>query len=78
MCGPSGAGKSTYADRLERQGMVRLSVDVELFARGITEVPPPEDVRAEILRTLQERRLELVADDRDVVLDLSFWSRANS
>ncbi len=73
MCGPSGAGKSTYADRLEQQGMVRLSADVELFARGITEVPPPEDVRAEIHRTLQERLLELVAD---VVLDLSFWSRA--
>lgn len=76
MCGPSGAGKSTYADRLEERGMVRLSVDVELFARGITVVPPPEAVRAEIIGELQERLLALVAEGRDVVLDLSFWSRA--
>lgn len=76
MCGPSGAGKSTYADRLEARGMVRLSVDIELFARGVTEVPPPEAVRAEILGELKGRLLTLVAEGRDVVLDLSFWSRA--
>jgi len=29
MCGPSGSGKSTVARRLEREGMVRLSFDVE-------------------------------------------------
>lgn len=76
MCGPSGAGKSTYANLLEKQGMVRLSADVELFARGVTEVPPPDEVRAEIHVELKQRLLALVAEGRDVVLDLSFWSRA--
>jgi predicted kinase len=76
MCGPSGAGKSTYADLLEEQGMVRLSADVELFARGVTDVPPPETVRAEVHGQLKQRLLALVAEGRDVVLDLSFWSRA--
>lgn len=76
MCGPSGAGKSTYADLLEKRGMVRLSADVELFARGVTQVPPPEGVRAEIHAVLKKRLLSLVGEGRDVVLDLSFWSRA--
>lgn len=75
MCGPSGSGKSTYARRLEEAGLVRLSFDVELWRRGITEVPPPADARAEIEAELRARLLSLVAEGRDVVLDFSFWSR---
>lgn len=75
MCGPSGSGKSTYARRLEDAGMVRLSFDVELWHRGISEVPPPAEVRAEIEAELRERLLTLVAAGTDVVLDFSFWSR---
>jgi predicted kinase len=75
MCGPSGAGKSTYAQRLESQGMVRLSFDVEMWRRGISTVPLPPDVRDEIETDLRARLLELVAAGADVVLDFSFWSR---
>ena len=75
MCGPSGSGKTTYARRLEREGMVRLSFDVEMWRRGITAVPLPPEVRAEIETELRARLLELVAAGRDVVLDFSFWSR---
>lgn len=75
MCGPSGSGKSTYARRLEDAGMVRLSFDVELWHRGVTEVPPPAEVRAEIEAELRQRLLTLVAAGTDVVLDFSFWSR---
>jgi predicted kinase len=75
MCGPSGAGKSTYARRLEAEGMVRLSFDVEMWRRGISTVPLPPDVRAEIEADLRTRLLELVAAGTDVVLDFSFWSR---
>jgi predicted kinase len=75
MCGPSGAGKSTYAKRLESQGMVRLSFDVEMWRRGISTVPLPADQRAEIETELRARLLELVSEGRDVVLDFSFWSR---
>jgi predicted kinase len=75
MCGPSGAGKSTYARRLEGEGMVRLSFDVEMWRRGITTVPLPADQRTEIETELRARLLELVSEGRDVVLDFSFWSR---
>ena len=75
MCGPSGSGKSTYARRLERQGMTRLSFDVEMWRRGISVVPLPPDVRDDIEADLQARLLELVAAGVDVVLDFSFWSR---
>lgn len=75
MCGPSGAGKSTYARRLEGEGMVRLSFDVEMWRRGITTVPPSADQRTEIETELRARLLELVSEGSDVVLDFSFWSR---
>lgn len=75
MCGPSGAGKTAYAKRLEAQGLVRLSFDVEMWRRGITELPPPPNLREEIQADLRARLLQLVAAGRDVVLDFSFWSR---
>jgi predicted kinase len=75
MCGPAGSGKSTYAQRFESEGMVRLSFDVEIWRRGISTVPLPQDVRDEIEAGLRARLLELVAEGTDVVLDFSFWSR---
>ncbi|GAB2988371.1 hypothetical protein GCM10027212_30290 [Actinotalea caeni] len=75
MCGPAGAGKTTYARALERAGAVRLSFDVEAFARGWS-MPLTAQRHAEIATELRERLLALVAEGRDVVLDFSFWSRA--
>jgi predicted kinase len=75
MCGPSGSGKSTYARRLEREGIIRLSFDVEMWRRGISTGPLPEDLRDEIEAGLRAQLLELVARGSGVVLDFSFWSR---
>lgn len=75
MCGPSGSGKTTYAEGLERTGMVRLSFDAVMWERGIEEVPLLPELRAEIEADLRVRLLDLVAQGRDVVLDFSFWSR---
>ena len=75
MCGPAGSGKSTVARQYERQGMTRLSVDQEAWARGVTTMPLPAAVRGDIERTLRARLLDLVRAGSDVVLDLSFWSR---
>lgn len=76
MCGPAGSGKSTVAKQLERAGMARLSFDEESFARGITVHPLPAETHAEIEQDLMQRLLRLIQQERDVVLDYSFWSRA--
>lgn len=74
MCGPAGSGKSTYARTLEKQGMVRLSLDVIKWDRGMSSVTSPaqEDEATKVLRA---ELLKLVLAGHDVVLDLSFWSR---
>lgn len=76
MCGPSGAGKTTYANRLEAEGMVRLSFDAGIWARGITGGEVPDAVREEIRTELRTELMRLASDGRNVVLDFSFWSRA--
>jgi predicted kinase len=55
--------------------MVRLSFDVELWRRAVTDPVPPREVRDEVEAELKARLLELVSAGRDVVLDFSFWSR---
>ncbi len=75
MCGPSGSGKTTYAERLESEGMTRLSFDVEMWRRGIRSVPLPSEVRSEIEAVLRDQLLQLVSNNIDVVLDFAFWSR---
>lgn len=74
MCGPGGAGKTTYATRLEREGWMRLSFEVEFWDRGITTMPSA-DVVAEVAAELKARLLRQVAAGDDVVLDFGFWFR---
>lgn len=76
MCGPAGSGKSTIARRLEAGGMVRLSFDREAWDRGIRHMPLPEDVHRDVADYLRHRLLELMGEEKDLVLDFSFWSRA--
>lgn len=76
MCGPAGSGKSTVAQQLAGQGLTRLSFDEESFQRGIVEHPLPQAVHDEIEQALLQRLLLLLRQNKDVVLDYSFWSRA--
>lgn len=75
MCGPAGSGKSTYARSLERHGMVRLSLDVIRWQSGASSVVTPAGQEEKVEAALRAQLLELVTAGRDVVLDLSFWSR---
>jgi predicted kinase len=75
MCGPAGSGKSTVACELEAQGFIRLSIDEEAWSRGYRAHPLPDDIARAVEDTLRVRLLDLVADEADVVLDYSFWSR---
>jgi predicted kinase len=76
MCGPAGSGKSTYARALETEGFTRLSIDEEAWRLGFRS-QPLSDVTAEgIEQELRSQLIRLLTEGRDVVVDLSFWSRA--
>jgi len=82
MCGVAGSGKTTCAQRLEREGYVRLSIDEEVWRRsGRHGVDYPESDCAALSQAaedaLRARLLELVAEGRDVVVDFSFSQRAS-
>lgn len=82
MCGVAGAGKTTYAQHLEAQGYVRLSVDEEVWRRfgrfGVDYEPGDYAHLSEVTEDLvRHQLLELLAEGRDVVVDLSFWRRAD-
>ena len=76
MCGPSGSGKTTWAAGLERAGAVRLSFDVELWRRGTRPLTATPELMHEVDAELRTRLVELVTAGRDVVLDLTFSTRA--
>ncbi len=82
LCGVAGSGKTTYAQQLETDGYVRLSIDEEVWARfgryGI-DYDPADYARlsAAAEDVLRERLVTLIRQGRDVVVDFSFWQRAS-
>lgn len=82
MCGVAGSGKTTYAQRLEAQGYVRLSIDEEVWHRfgryGIDYFPDDyARLSQEAEEVVRPRLVDLVERGCDVVVDLSFWRRAS-
>ena len=82
MCGVAGSGKTTYAQVLESQGYVRLSIDEEVWQRfgryGLDYEPTlyaGYGTAAE--EGLRQRLLVLIEEGRDVVVDFSFWQRSS-
>lgn len=80
MCGVCGSGKTTYALEKEKEGFVRLSIDEEMwktYGRRGVDFPEEEYDRLseKVERKLQADMEALIEEGRDVILDLSFWSR---
>lgn len=75
-CGVAGSGKSTYARALERQGWLRLSIDVAAHARGLTVHPLPQDITDQIRTEQRASLVTALREGRDVVVDYAFWARA--
>lgn len=75
-CGPAGAGKTTWALARVAQGWDRLSTDEEVWARGHHDHRAPQEVLDAIDRDLRTRLADAVRAGRDVVVDLSFSTRA--
>lgn len=76
MCGVAGSGKSTYARALEEEGWLRLSIDVAAWRRGHRELPLPVELTDDIRAQQRQALVHAVREGRDVVVDYSFWSRA--
>lgn len=77
MCGPPGSGKPTYARSLQSNGWVRLSIDEEAWRLGHREMPLPDAAAVAIRADQREQLVQLVEAGRNVVVDYSFWRRAD-
>lgn len=77
MCEPAGAGKSTFAKNLGKTGMTILSYEHESFKRGWIVHPLPAKAEQDIKDFLDRRLTALIEQNKDAVLDKSFWSKKN-
>lgn len=77
MCGLAGSGKSTHARRLEDAGWLRFSIDRDAYALGFRAAPLPDDVARDIRARQRDEIATALDAGRDVVVDYSFWSRAD-
>ena len=82
MCGICGSGKTTYAKQKEKEGYVRLSIDEEMWKtygrKGIDYPNEQYEKLSEIVEmALQKELLSLIQQGKHVVLDFSFWNKAN-
>lgn len=80
MCGVCGSGKTTYAKQKEKEGYVRLSVDEEMwriYGRKGVDFPDEryEELSEKIESMLRERLLRLIKEEKNIVIDFSFWSK---
>ncbi|WP_246288896.1 AAA family ATPase [Bacillus haikouensis] len=81
MCGVAGSGKTTFAQLLEKEGFVRLSIDEEIWAThgryGIDfPIEKIEEYKKGAERKLRDHLIKLIHDKQQVVIDFSFWDRA--
>jgi predicted kinase len=81
MCGVAGSGKTTFAQLLEKEGFVRLSIDEEIWAThgryGIDfPIQKIEEYKKGAERKLRDYLIKLIHDKQQVVIDFSFWDRA--
>ena len=77
LCGLPGSGKTTYARKLEKTGVVRLSLDEELFSLFGREFPPEQysEFEKQTKKKLLEKTFSLIKDGKSVILDWGFWKK---
>ena len=81
ICGISGSGKTFYAKKLERQGVVRLSIDEELWPDFFILDPllcaeHKAMLKEQAKARIKSRAANLIAAGRDVSIDMPFCKRA--
>ncbi len=78
LCGLPGSGKSTYAKEQEAKGLVRLTLDEELFKRFGREFPSEKysEFETKTKSELKDALKAAIANSRSVVLDYGFWKKS--
>ncbi|MBP6943019.1 MAG: ATP-binding protein [Candidatus Buchananbacteria bacterium] len=78
LCGLPGSGKTTYAKTLEQQGVIRYTLDEELFKQYGKDFPPEKYSEYEIAtkQGIIERLKQDISTGKSTVLDWGFWKRA--
>lgn len=81
MCRVAGSGKTTFAQQLEKENFVRLSIDEEIWAsKGRYGIDYPvgkyEKYKEEAEVKLRSQLVQLIHDHKQVVIDFSFWQRS--
>lgn len=77
LCGLPGSGKSTYAKELEKSGVVRMTLDEEVFKRyGRNFTSGYAEKEAETKKHSEEQLVEYLRGGVSVVLDWGFWKKA--
>lgn len=81
LAGLPGSGKTEFAKRMEAEGVMRLSVDEEVYARnGRYGIDYPEQEyfqrEAPALASMELRLVELINAGRSVVFDHGLWRRS--
>jgi predicted kinase len=77
MCGLPGSGKTTYGKDLEKEGIIRFTLDEELFTRfGRQYESGHEEKQKQTKDELKELLKEKVKAGQSVIVDFGFWKRA--
>lgn len=76
MCGLPGSGKTNYAKELEKGGVIRLTLDEELFKKlGRKYAGGHEEKQRQTKDELGELLREKVRAGQSVILDFGFWKK---
>ena len=82
MCGVCGSGKTTYAKQKEKEGYIRLSIDVDMWKTyGRKGIDYPEEQYDELSEKvefkLRQTMIRLIKEGKNIVIDFSFWNKEN-
>jgi predicted kinase len=75
LCGLPYSGKSTYAKELEKQGVVRLALDEEVFRLFGREYENHDEKQSEARESLMRQLADYVEKGTSVALDFGFWKK---
>jgi predicted kinase len=75
LCGLPYSGKTTYARKLEQDGVVRLSLDEEVFRMFGRTYENHEEKQEEARQSLLRQLDEYLRSGTSVVLDWGFWKK---